>query len=66
MLLSNEPGYYKEGEFGIRIENVEMVISKGIPDGGEKEMLGFETLTLVPYERKLIDISLLFKRNSTN
>lgn len=59
MLLSNEPGYYKEGEFGIRIENVEMVVKKEMPKDAEKEILGFETLTLVPYERKLIDISLL-------
>ena len=59
MLLSNEPGYYKEGAFGIRIENIELVVSKGVPEGGENEMFGFETLTLVPYERKLIDISLL-------
>ncbi|MEM6602800.1 MAG: aminopeptidase P family protein [Pseudomonadota bacterium] len=59
MLLSNEPGYYKAGEFGIRIENVELIVHKGIPEDGEKNMLGFETLTLVPYERKLIDKSLL-------
>ena len=59
MLISNEPGYYKEGEYGIRIENVEMIVTKGIPENGEKEMLGFETITLVPYERKLIEISLL-------
>lgn len=59
MLLSNEPGYYQENDFGIRIENVELVVDKGIPDGGNRTMLGFETLTLVPYEVKLIDISLL-------
>ncbi|TZG25646.1 aminopeptidase P family protein [Sphingomonas montanisoli] len=58
MILSNEPGYYKTGEYGIRIENLILTVPVAI-DGAEKEMYGFETLTLAPYERALIDISML-------
>ena len=53
MILSNEPGYYKTGEYGIRIENLVLVVAKAI-DGAEKSMLGFETLTFAPIERRLI------------
>lgn len=53
MILSNEPGYYREGEFGIRIENLLVVTPADSPDG--RAMLGFETLTLVPIDRRLID-----------
>jgi Xaa-Pro aminopeptidase len=53
MILSNEPGYYKTGEYGIRIENLVLVVPKQVP-GAEKEMLGFETLTYAPIERRLI------------
>jgi Xaa-Pro aminopeptidase len=53
MLLSNEPGYYKTGEYGIRIENLVFVVEKEIP-GAEKEMLGFETVTFAPIDRRLI------------
>jgi len=53
MILSNEPGYYKTGEYGIRIENLVLVVDKAI-EGAEKEMLGFETLTFAPIERRLI------------
>ncbi len=60
MILSNEPGYYKAGEYGIRIENLILTIEAPI-EGGEKEMLGFETLTFAPYERALIDVSMLDK-----
>lgn len=60
MVVSNEPGYYKPGHFGIRIENLIAVIELDPqPKGAEKRMLGFETLTLVPYERRLIDVGLL-------
>ncbi|HHB93490.1 MAG TPA: aminopeptidase P family protein [Thioploca sp.] len=52
MILSNEPGYYKEGDFGIRIENLILVVEKG-------SQLGFETLTLVPIDLSLVDFSLL-------
>jgi Xaa-Pro aminopeptidase len=53
MILSNEPGYYKSGEYGIRIENLVLVVEKDVP-GAEKEMLGFETLTFAPIERRLV------------
>jgi Xaa-Pro aminopeptidase len=59
MIVSNEPGYYKEGAYGIRIENLQVVTAPaGIP-GGERPMLGFETLTLAPIDRALIAKDLL-------
>lgn len=58
MILSNEPGYYRAGSFGIRIENLLLVTEIDIP-GSERESYGFETLTLAPYDRNLIDTSLL-------
>ncbi|GAB1715548.1 MAG: peptidase M24 [Nitrobacter sp.] len=57
MILSNEPGYYKRDAFGIRIENLVLVTAAEIP-GAEKPMNGFETLTLAPIDRRLIDRSL--------
>jgi Xaa-Pro aminopeptidase len=61
MILSNEPGYYKAGEYGIRIENLVLVVEKPVP-GGDKEMLGFATLTFVPIEKKMIDVAMLSDR----
>lgn len=58
MILSNEPGYYKTGEFGIRIENLVVVEPREIA-GAEQPMLGFETLTFAPLDRTLIDSSML-------
>ncbi|GAA3903333.1 aminopeptidase P family protein [Sphingomonas limnosediminicola] len=58
MILSNEPGYYKTNEYGIRIENLVLVVPREI-DGAEKEMLGFETLTFAPIDRRLIDPEML-------
>jgi len=58
MILSNEPGYYKTGEYGIRIENLVLVVDKPV-EGAEKETLGFETLTFAPIERRLVDVSML-------
>ncbi|MBV9979139.1 aminopeptidase P family protein [Bradyrhizobium sp.] len=58
MILSNEPGYYKTDGFGIRIENLELVVVAEIA-GAEKPMNGFETLTLAPIDRRLIDAALL-------
>ncbi|MGC6399889.1 aminopeptidase P family protein [Sphingomonas sp. FW199] len=58
MFLSNEPGYYKAGEYGIRIENLVLVEPRSIA-GGEQPMLGFETLTFAPIERTLIEPALL-------
>ena len=60
MMLSNEPGYYKAGEYGIRIENLLLVEPRFIPGGDpDRAMLGFETLTFAPIERDLIDPTLL-------
>ncbi|MBW7055473.1 aminopeptidase P family protein [Paracoccus bogoriensis] len=53
MILSNEPGYYREGSFGIRIENL-VVVTEAEAEPG-RAMLGFETLTLCPIDRRLID-----------
>jgi Xaa-Pro aminopeptidase len=58
MILSNEPGYYKTGEYGIRIENLELVVPKEIA-GAEKPMNGFQALTLAPVDRRLIDVRLM-------
>ena len=58
MILSNEPGYYKPGAFGIRIENLVLVEERWI-EGMEGRYLGFETLTFVPLDRRLIDKVLL-------
>src|SRR5579872_615389 len=56
MVVSDEPGYYKTGAYGIRIENLVAVTAR---PGGEREMLGFETLTLAPIDRALIDPALM-------
>jgi Xaa-Pro aminopeptidase len=58
MILSNEPGYYKTGEYGIRIENLVLVEPRAFAHG-EGGWLGFETLTLVPIDKALLDLSLL-------
>jgi len=59
MILSNEPGYYREGAFGIRIENLLVVQPASPVDGGDTPMLGFETLTLCPIDRRLVLPALL-------
>lgn len=61
MILSNEPGYYKAGEYGIRIENLVLVEEREIA-GAEGEWLGFETLTLVPIDSTLVEPALLDAR----
>ena len=58
MIVSNEPGYYRTGEYGIRIENLVAVQEVEVP-GAERPMLGLETLTLAPIDRALIDGDLL-------
>jgi Xaa-Pro aminopeptidase len=58
MILSNEPGYYKTDAFGIRIENLELVIAAEIK-GSERPMNAFETLTLAPIDRRLVDLNML-------
>jgi len=59
MIISNEPGYYKEGAYGIRIENLQLVTEPEAMPGGERPMLGFETLTLAPIDRALIETALM-------
>ena len=59
MIVSNEPGYYKPGDFGIRTENLVVVIPWPDDDGAERPTLGFETLTLAPIDRRLIDFTML-------
>jgi Xaa-Pro aminopeptidase len=59
MIVSNEPGYYKVGAFGIRIENLVVVTPVPAPPGAERELLGFETLTLAPIDRNLVEPALL-------
>jgi len=61
MIVSNEPGYYKTGGYGIRIENLQVVTPAADIEGGERPMLGFETLTFAPIDRALIVKSLLSK-----
>lgn len=60
MILSNEPGYYKQDAFGIRIENLVLTVERDI-EGAEGRYLGFDTLTFVPLDRRLIDKKLLRK-----
>ncbi len=57
MILSNEPGYYKTGEYGIRIEN--LVLVHPADTDGERELFGFETLTHAPIDRNLVDTRLM-------
>jgi len=61
MILSNEPGYYREGAFGIRLENLVVVQEGDPPEGGDagRDMLGFETLTYVPLDTRLVDAAQL-------
>ncbi len=58
MILSNEPGYYRAGEYGIRLENL-VIVEKRPINGGEREMYGFETITLAPFDLACIDEKLL-------
>ncbi len=59
MVLSNEPGFYKAGEYGIRIENLVVVTPPEMVEGGDRATLGFETLTLAPVDRRLIAAEML-------
>ncbi|MBX9588294.1 MAG: aminopeptidase P family protein [Hyphomonadaceae bacterium] len=59
MIVSNEPGYYKAGAYGIRIENLVLVNEPEMAAGGERETMGFETLTLVPIDRRLVVAEML-------
>jgi Xaa-Pro aminopeptidase len=59
MIVSNEPGYYKAGAYGIRIENLVTVISAPGLEGAERATLAFETVTLAPIDRNLVDCGLM-------
>ena len=59
MILSNEPGYYKAGAYGIRIENLVLVIAEPQPPAPKSRSMRFETLTLAPIDRRLIDPAML-------
>ncbi len=58
MILSNEPGYYKAKHWGVRIENLVVVVPRKIK-GAERKMLGFDTLTLAPIDRRLVEVKLM-------
>lgn len=59
MIVSNEPGYYRTGQYGIRIENLELVREPEQVPGGERRLLSFETLTLAPIDRRLVESGLM-------
>jgi Xaa-Pro aminopeptidase len=59
MIVSNEPGYYKDGEYGIRIENLEVVMPAEFIPGGERPMHSFEALTLAPIDKRLVVLDML-------
>jgi Xaa-Pro aminopeptidase len=59
MIVSNEPGFYRTGTYGIRIENLELIVPAVAPPGADKELLAFEALTLAPIDRRLIEPALL-------
>ena len=58
MIVSNEPGYYAAGKYGIRIENLVVVEERALP-GAERKMLGFETISLAPIDLRLVEGKLL-------
>ena len=59
MIISNEPGYYKTGEYGIRIENLVLVVEQEKQSDDEREMLGFETISFTPIDLRLVEKSLM-------
>lgn len=59
MVVSNEPGYYRTGEYGIRIENLVAVVEAKAPGGAERPLLEFETITLAPIDLSLVDTAIL-------
>ncbi len=64
MILSDEPGYYEPGAYGIRLENLLLVESREFP-GAKKPFLGFQTLTLAPFDQRLIDPTLFTQAERT-
>jgi len=65
MVVSNEPGYYKAGQYGIRIENLQAIVDVVDLTPPDRKMLGFETLTLAPIDRRLIDAAMLTEAERT-
>jgi hypothetical protein len=66
MILSNEPGYYREGAFGIRIENLIVVTeAPRLPEGDARDMLCFDTLTWAPIDRRLVRADDVTAKNAT-
>jgi Xaa-Pro aminopeptidase len=65
MVVSNEPGYYKTGGYGIRIENLVVVQEADAPADAEKPLLEFETITLAPIDVRLVDTTLLTESEKT-
>jgi Xaa-Pro aminopeptidase len=59
MIVSNEPGYYKDGEYGIRIENLEVVMPAELIPGGDRPMHSFQSLTLAPIDKRLVVLDML-------
>jgi Xaa-Pro aminopeptidase len=59
MIVSNEPGYYKTGAYGIRVENLVTVVAVPRPADADRDFLGFETLTLCPIDLALVDPAML-------
>src|SRR5262249_45191565 len=59
MIVPNEPGYYRADHYGIRIENLELVAEAPAVEGAEKPLNHFETLTLAPIDRRLVDLGLM-------
>jgi Xaa-Pro aminopeptidase len=57
MIVSNEPGFYKAGEYGIRIEN--LIVVRELPAATDRKMMEFETITLAPIDLNLVEVSLL-------
>ncbi len=59
MIVSNEPGYYAPGAYGMRTENLLLVVERGTPPGGDRPLLGFEVLTSCPIDKRLLAPALL-------
>ena len=59
MIVSNEPGYYRTGKFGIRLENLVIVREAMDLIDGDQPMLGFETITLAPFDHRLIEPTIM-------
>ena len=59
MIVSNEPGYYRTGQFGIRLEDLILVREALDIPGGDQKMMGFETLTFAPFDSRLIDPTMM-------